>query len=124
MRDEYGLTDEDYAQIFKAEEDHHKAQCIRALRAIWLRPVIYCHNGNGPARPTYRDAQDEEWTLWRAIKVTAAILLDRRNTKGEMDSYGVAYWDALPTYGGYTVDVVWLYPGLTYSVFNDGECLM
>lgn len=123
-RDEYGMTEQDWDELIEAENAHDKEQRSRALRALWLKPVL-CEIRKCDGVVIYRDSREEEWTFFRAVWITIAILLNRRNTKDEIgESLDMAYWDALPTYGGYTVDRLWLYPNCTYSIFNDGECLM
>ena len=123
MKDEFGLTQDEWDQITDDLTRHDKEQRVKALRALWFRPVV------GRVRPDgvvdHIACRDEDWTFWRAIKVSIAILANRQ-VKGEryQTSYQMAYWDAFKTYGGYTVDLVWLYPGFRYSIFNDGECLM
>ena len=123
-RDEYGMTKSDWDELIAAENEHDKEQRKRALKAVWFPPVVD-HIRKSDGCIIYRDSRDEEWSFINAIKVTIAILLNRRNTKDELgESLTIAYWDALPTYSGYTVDVLWLYPRFTYQIFNDGECLI
>lgn len=122
--DEYGMTAADHEEIRQGFIQHDKEQKRRALKAIWLKPVVErIRQSDGVI--CYRDNRDEEWTVWRAVKVTLAILLDRTNSTDEYRNvYSIAYWDAYGTYGGYTIDRVELYPRFTYQIFNDGECLM
>ena len=124
LRDEWGMTKSDWDQIAAAQIEHDKQQRRKALRAIWLPPVVdSIRESDGCI--IYRDNRGDEWTFLRAVKVTLAILLHRRNIKDEMgESLDMAYWDSAKTYGGYTVDCLWLYPRLTYQIFNEGECFI
>jgi hypothetical protein len=112
-----------------------------ALKALW-GPAIRQRPRDSRKGWTIYDGhernRDDEWTLWRGVLCTIAILLDRhwseaaeaRWTKrtGKAGSYGdrlnLAYFGCGPTYGGYDAWIVELAPGCRFSVFSDGECLM
>lgn len=121
-----------------AERRYYRRLQLRAIVALWGRPL------KTKARDTrkgwtiydgYTRNRDEEWTVWRAVLCTIAILLRRywsddaqhawakRHGKNSCwaDTPTLAYFDCWPVYGGYNAEIVQLAPGCRFSVFNDGE---
>lgn len=127
-RDEWGMTRADWSEIRAENERIEREQRGRALRALWARPVVDHVRRDGVV--CYRDNRDEEWTFWRGLKLTLALLLDRQwvdppdPTCKRIFGTSLAFWDSRQTYGGYDVMVVQLYPGCRFEIFSDGECLM
>lgn len=122
-----GVPHDIHQQIASDIRAHQRGQRWRALKALWLPPVVdeistkYRHDGV----TDYRDNRDDDWTFWRAIKATIGIVLARFDAGDSyLGSFEMAYWDAGSTYGGYTVDRLWLYPRCRISIFNDGETFM
>lgn len=129
LRDEWGMTPEDWRWLRWESEREHLANRWKALKAIWGQPVVaqctsqYVRNERG---------RGDDWTVWRAVWATIGVILDRSWTdqvegrwkarKGR-HAYGLdlAYWDATSVYGGYEVTVLSLYPRCRVSIFNDGE---
>lgn len=130
-RDEWGMTDEDWRWVRWEGECEQLAHRWKALKAIWGKPV--------PARypsqyVSNERARGDDWTPWRAICATVAIVLNRnwtdkveqrwRARHGFAGGIDVAYWDARSVYGGYTGMICWLYPRCRISIFSDGETFM
>ncbi|MBX3481631.1 MAG: hypothetical protein KF842_14665 [Caulobacter sp.] len=138
--DSSGMTHREMREMY-AEVDRYMAdQRRRALIALWAPPVVdaAATSRRRDGVICYRDNRDEDWTLWRAVQATIGLLLVRywsdkdqerwsRRLKGRLDArwgidgHAIAYWDAGPVYGGYTVEVLRLYPGFRVEHFNDGE---
>lgn len=130
-RDEWGMTDEDWRWVRWEAEREQLAHRWKALKAIWGKPV--------PARyPSQyvgnERARGDDWTPWRAICATVAVVLNRnwtdkveqrwRARHGFAGGIDMAYWDARSVYGGYTGMICWLYPRCRISIFSDGETFM
>ena len=126
-KDEWGLTWFDWQAIWD-EDDlvRHELQ-RRALKALWCKPVVSKVRSDGVI--CHRDGRGDDWTLGRALLATLAIFMGRewhdgaeaRWGPGHRHSRDMAFWDGLPVYGGHTVEVLWLYAGCHFSIFNDGE---
>lgn len=128
-------------EAWAAEARYRRRQELRGIVALW-GPAI-----KSPARDRrkgwtiydgYERTRDEEWTIWKAIVCTIAILLGRHwnddaaarwsRRHGRNDCWAsrphLAHFDAHDTYGGYEIWRVQLAPGCRFEVFSDGECLM
>lgn len=132
-RDECGVSDWDWHEMRSEEDRIRRRDRWQALVALWWLPKRQpprrrsegwtVHDGHERNR-------DEEWTLWRALLATVAIVTGRDHTQRQVDRYGhedswnIAYFGAGATYGGYDVMVVQLYPRCRISIFSDGECWM
>lgn len=128
-------------EAYAEEARYRRRQELRGIVALWARPIK-----SRPRDPRkgwtiydgYERNRDEEWTLWRALVCTVAILLGRHWSDAAAERWAcrhgksscwaaspnLAYFDSRSTYGGYDVMVVQLAPGCRFSVFSDGECLM
>jgi len=123
-----GMTLADFDDMY-AEVDRYNAEERRkALRALWGRPGAWGRDGDESGR-------GDDWSIWRALQATVGLVFARywsdeadrrwawRLGKRYRYSYGhdMAFWDAGPVCGGYTVEVLRLYPGCRIEHFNDGE---
>lgn len=120
---------------------YQRRQELRGIVALW-GPAIRSRPRDPRKGWTVYDGherkRDEEWTIWRAIVCTVAILLGRcwsddaagrwANRHGRSSCWApspnLAWFDARDTYGGYEIQRVQLAPGCRFTVFSDGECLM
>lgn len=131
VQDEFGMSDEDWRWVRWEAEREQLAHRWKAVKAIWGKPV--------PARYKSQYVSNErarggDWTPWRAICATVAIVLNRNWTDkvehrwraryGYASGIDMAYWDARSVYGGYTGMICWLYPRCRVSIFSDGETFM
>lgn len=129
-KDEWGMTRDDWRWLrWEQERDdlHHR---WRALLALWCEPVTYKH-WNG--QPRTRDGRGDDWTWWRSVLATVAVVVNRRWCDRAQERYrakhkgrhafgsDLAFWDARGTYGGWECMCLWLYPGLRMSIFSDGD---
>lgn len=133
QRDEFGMTPNDYEEIWREQRRADRYHRWRAFCALWLPPVT---EDVGRGKIYTRDSQGDDWTFWRAVQASIGLMLDRRWTDRAEDGHktrtgaryvcghDMAFWDAHDTYGGYDVMVLWLYPGCRVSVFSDGETFM
>jgi hypothetical protein len=120
--DSYGMTHRDMREMY-AEEDHYMAEQRRkALIALWARPVVdeISTRRRSDGVICYKASRGEDWTLWRALCASYGLIFARYDRDG-LAGHDMAYWDSGPVYGGYTVDVLRLYPGCRIEHFNDGE---
>lgn len=70
----------------------------------------------------YERNRGEEWTLWRALVATVAVILDRRHRGGDyMASVDLGFWDSRSDGYGYSYGYLHLYPGWRVEVGTDGE---
>lgn len=152
--DEWGLTAEENAQIATELSIEDSRQRWNSLGAIWGRSIRQRPKDSRVGWTVYdghERKRDDEWTLWRAILATIAVILDRRHGQRQIDrararndalrqnprfidgrwidhysapSWSIAFWDAHDTYGGYEIMRITLHPGCRVSIFSDGECLM
>lgn len=129
------------AQAWAAEWRYHRRQELRAIIALWgpaIRHRARDSQKGWTVYDGYERNREEEWTIWRAMLCTIAILLGRRWSDAAEARWArrhrqagiwaptpmLAFFDARDNYGGYDVTIVQLAPGCRFSVFNDGECLM
>lgn len=127
-RDENGLRPDDWRWM-RWEIEKFDLWCRwSALKAMWCKPVTR-QKFTGVRTIAGRG---EDWTFWRGVKATVAIVLDRRwsddlearhRAKRGGRSYGdtVAFWDAHDTYHGHECMIVQLYPGCRVELFSDGD---
>ncbi|MBW6524462.1 hypothetical protein KZ810_13215 [Sphingomonas sp. RHCKR47] len=129
------------AEAWADQWGYDRRQELRAIIALW-GPAIRHRPRDSRKGWTIYDGyernREEEWTVWRALVCTIAILLGRRwgddaearwsRRHGRAgvwaDTPRLAFFDSRDTYGGYDITRVELAPGCRFSVFSDGECLM
>lgn len=109
---------------------HDRRHELKALRALWFIPIRSRPRDSRKGWTIYDghvSNRDEEWTFWRSLLATVAILFQRRHGQRQVDRYGfqpsfdLAYWDSRSTYGGYEIMCLWLYPRCRVSIFSGGE---
>lgn len=126
------------AEAYADKWRYHRRQELRGIVALWARPI------KSPPRDRrkgwtiydgYIRNRDEEWTVWRAIVCTVAILLGRRwsdaaaarwsRRYGKSDCWAdrpyLAHFDAHDTYGGWEIWRVQMAPSYRFEVFSDAE---
>jgi len=128
-------------EAYAEEARYHRRQELRGIVALWARPIKSPPRDRRKGWTVYDGHErnrDEEWTVWRAIVCTVAILLgrrwhddasarwERRNGKSAVwaSRPDLAYFDAVTTGCGYDITRVQGAPGCRFSVFSDGECLI
>ena len=129
------------AEAWAEEWRYRRRQELRAIVALW-GPAIRHRPRDSRKGWTIYDGyernREEEWTIWRALVCTVAILFGRRWSDNAEACWSrrhgragvwaptpmLAFFDSRDTYGGYDVTIVKLAPECRFSVFSDGECLM
>ena len=120
-RDEYGMRRDDWRWLRWDIEREDLLQRWRAIKALWGEPIKSpARRGEWTIFDGYERNRDEEWTGWRAVLATVAILLDRRGSDYR-SSVNLAFWDARDTYGGYEIMRLTLSAGMRVEIFSDGE---
>jgi hypothetical protein len=100
-----------------------------ALRMLW-GPVIRHRARDARKGWTVYDGHErdrgEEWTFWRAIIATVAILISRRHRDKDFpsDSWDLGYWDSHSDGYGYSFGYLHLWRGARVEIGRDGESFM
>lgn len=132
------MTEDDIDAAYRDEARYYRQQELRAIVALWGRPIRNEPRDRRKGWTIYDGHvrnRDEEWTIWRALVCTIAILLARRWSDDAetawmwrhgkascwADTRRLAFFDAHDIYGGYEITRVELAPGCRFSVFSDGE---
>lgn len=142
-RDQWGMLPSDHEEITASIREEDRRQRRAALAALWGPPVLDYVRYDGVS--IFKRSRDEEWTFWRAIQATVGLVLgrywndeaaarwERRSTlahalfgrpnpyRFRLPGLTLVYWDNRRVYGGYSVEVLQLYPGCRIEHFNDGE---
>lgn len=121
------MTEEQEEALWQeiAVEEHRwlYVQRFRALKALWLKPVVDRVRRDGVVE--HRDGRGDDWTVWRAIKATIGVAFDLQHScdeyRGSMD---MAFWDSVSVYGGWESTCLSLYPGCKIRIYTDGDTWM
>lgn len=130
-RDDCGMTSEDWRWLLWELERERILARWKAIKALWGKPKLAKY----PCQfVTFERARGDEWSFWRAVRATIGLAFDlewtddmarKARQRGRCSTgMDLAYWDNRSVYGGYSVWVVWLYPGFRISMFNDGETFL
>ena len=130
VRDDDGISDWDWAEMRRETLREMRLDRFKALKALWLPARRHPPRDRRKGWTVYdghERARDEEWTFWRSILATVAIVTARYHGQAQVDRHGhqfgvnVAYFDAFTINGGYTSTIVELFPGCRVAIFEDGE---
>ncbi|MBI0530319.1 hypothetical protein D9602_02960 [Sphingomonas sp. TX0522] len=133
--DGWELTPQQERELAASLRAYDREQRWAAFRMLWGRPVV---NVWSTERRTdgvidYVRNRSEEWTLWRAIIATLALILSRYHGQREVERYcartgrlyiprrDLGFWDSRADSGGYGYGYLELYPRCRVSVGWDGE---
>lgn len=131
----WDLTPEQDRELAASLREYDREQRWAALRMLWGRPIV---NLWSTQRRTdgvidFVRNRDEEWTLWRGIVATVALILNRRHGQREVERHrattgrlyiphhDLGFWDSRADSGGYSFGYLHLYPGCRVEVGSDGE---
>jgi hypothetical protein len=138
-----------YRQIAEDQAAEERQQARKALVTLWGPPIK-----DRPADPRkgwtiydgYIRARGDDWTIWRAIVATFAIITGRRwgqrqaaaadracarwqldrskPTPRHRDSFDLGHWDYDRDGYGWSAMQLHLYPWARVDIFSDGESSM
>lgn len=124
------LTEAQDAEFLRDVMRERRRELLGALVMLW-GPVIRNRPRDARTGWTVYDghkrARGEEWTIWRAVVATAAILLGRHHNEdvhGWGDSWDMGHWDSRSDGYGWSAMICNLHPRCRVSVFSDGESFM
>lgn len=117
-----GPTVSDMQEMYAEVDRYNAEQRRKALVALWTPPVVdtVATKRRRDGVICYTSNRGDDWTFWRALCASYGLIF-ARYAKDGMGGFDMAYWDAGPVYGGYTVEVLRLYPGCRIKHYNDGE---
>lgn len=121
------MSEADDAAMYADECRRRLLDRIDALRMLW-GPAIR----NRPWKQKdwtvydgYMRHRGEEWTFWRGVGATVAIILNRYHGDAHgrcLDSLDLGHWDASTAGNGYSSAMVcWLFPRCRFQIFSDGD---
>ncbi|MEE8610132.1 MAG: hypothetical protein V3V60_08455 [Sphingomonas aquatilis] len=122
--DGWDLTLKQERELVASMRAYDREQRWAALRMLWGRPIIdvWSTRRRTDGVIDYERNRGEEWTLWRALVATIALILDRRHRGGNyMASVDLGFWDSRADGSGYSYGYLHLYPGWRVEVGTDGE---
>ena len=120
----WDLTPQQQRELAADMRAYDREQRWAALRMLWGRPIV---DVVSPRNRTdgvidYERNRLEEWTLWRGIIATVALILNRRHRgSGYVSSVDLGFWDSRVDGYGYSYGYLNLYPGWRVEVATDGE---
>lgn len=142
IRDEddwaYGLTEEEDAQLAADYRHHDRSERFKALCMLWGPAIVNegATRGRRDGVTVYSRDRGEEWTFFRAIRASVALILNRRWSQDQVDwhekrtgrtwaeSFDLGYWDAASDGYGYNNGYLNLYHGWRVEVGSDGESFL
>lgn len=122
--DKYGMTPDDWRAMAWHARRYDDLNRLRALRALWGKPIRSKPRDSRVGWTVYDDHERnraEEWTFWRALRATVALVLGWRGHSYK--SVSLCYWDCWPVYGGYSGMSLSLH-GWTVEIVDEGEICM
>jgi len=118
---------------------YDRLQRWRALRMLW-GPAIRNRAKDSRKGWTVYDGhvrhRGDDWTLWRAVRSSVAILANRMHGQAQIDrhrsrtgklyipSHDMGHWDSHSDGYGYSSMCLQLYPACRIEIFSDGESFM
>lgn len=103
----------------------------KAIAMLWWPQVPNRRNGGWQrgwsVYDGYVSGRGEEWSLWRALLATLAIILGRFWRDSDEQRLGfrcgldLGHWDYGRTYGGWDCMVLNLYPRCRVTIESDGD---
>ena len=132
-KDEWGMSAEDRRFLAWELDQEERRHRFKALKALWGHrgPKVWYSGCEGNSA-----GKGDDWTFWRAVRMSLALIFGRQWGQVDEDAYerqtgrrfcksfNMCFWDNGPTYGGYTVMVGRLCPGLRCEIFHDGETFL
>lgn len=129
------MTEAQDAAMYRESCREDRRQRVGALAMLWGPPIV---DQASTRRRTdgvvdYSRRRQKEWTLWRGILATVAIVLNRRHGRRQavlqkrrsgssyVASLDLGYWSARSDGYGYSAMLCWLYPGVRVEIISDGE---
>lgn len=115
--DEFGMAPDDHAEVAWSIHQHQLQQRYAALYALWAKPVVRRTRKDGVKE--YQRARTEDWTIWRAVRASIGLVF---GIYGQSYGTELAFWDAGPTYAGWSAQVVSLCGWVAIDHYDDGDC--
>lgn len=138
LGDDWAYPGDIEAELLAEHRRYDREQRWAALRMLW-GPAIVDQGATRRRRDSvicYERQRGEEWTLWRGIKASISIIIDRRHGQREVDrhrartgklyieSFDLGFWDSRSDGYGYSHGYLALYPGWRVEIGTDGESFM
>lgn len=134
--DDWALTPAQERELTESLRAYVREQRWAALRMLWGRPIKSKPRDRQKGWTIYDGHvrnRDEDWTVWRGIAATVALIINRRQGQRQVDqhrsrtgklyvpSFDLGYWDN--RYDGYgcSYGCLRLYPGWRVEVASEGE---
>lgn len=118
------MSEADDAEMYADERRQRLLERIAAIRMLWGPAIRNRPSANWTIYDGHIRQRGDEWTFWRSVRVTVAVILNRYHGDAHgrcLDSLDMGYWDA-GTSGGYSSAMVcWLYPRFRFQIFSDGD---
>lgn len=121
--DALDLTPAQERELATAMRAYDREQRWAALRMLWGPPIVdaWSTRRRTDGVTDYERNRGEEWTLWRSIVASVALILDRQHRgSGYTSSVDLGFWDSRADGYGYSYGYLHLYPGCRVEVGTDG----
>jgi len=131
----WDLTPRQERELAASMRAYDREQRWAAFRMLWGRPIVdvWSTRRRTDGVIDYERNRGDEWTLWRAVLATLALLLNRRHGQRQIDRHeartgewcvdyhDLGFWDSRADGYGYSFGYLHLYPGWRVEVGSDGE---
>lgn len=119
------MSEADDAEMYAGERRQQLLDRLNGILMLWGPAIRNRPGKNWTIYDGYIRQRGDEWTLWRAVRATMAIILNRHHGDAHgrrLDNWDMGHWDAGTAGNGYSSAMVcWLYPRCRFQIFSDGD---